>query len=158
MKKLLFSLLFIGFCFTATAQDYDMAVGFRLGYGSGITVKKVLNTNASLEGIIDFRYRGFAVTGLYEVNRYDVFDVDRLNWYFGAGAHVGSYRSFGTFVNCQDCNDNTFFMGLDGILGIEYNFTEVPINVSLDWKPALNLAGLTGFWGDNGALSARYYF
>ena len=34
------------------------------------------------------------------------------------------------------------------------------LNISLDWKPAINLvgAGDSFFWGDNGALSVRYIF
>jgi len=159
MKKTLIALLFVGFWINANAQDYDLAIGVRLGLGSGLTVKKVLSTDASVEGILDFRYRGFSVTGLYELNRYDAFDVDRLNWYYGGGAHVGTYRTFGsTLLTCVDCNNSEFFMGIDGIIGMEYNFTEIPVNVSIDWKPSFNLVGFRGFWGDNGALSARYYF
>jgi hypothetical protein len=41
---------------------------------------------------------------------------------------------------------------------LEYNFKEIPFNLSLDWKPALNLVGSSGFWGDGGAISIRYIF
>jgi hypothetical protein len=53
---------------------------------------------------------------------------------------------------------NYTVIGIDGILGIEYNFEEVPINIGVDWKPAFNLTGYSGFWGDGGALSIRYIF
>jgi hypothetical protein len=49
-------------------------------------------------------------------------------------------------------------IGVDGILGLEYNFSEVPINISIDWKPAFNLVGYSRFFGDGGALSLRYIF
>ena len=49
-------------------------------------------------------------------------------------------------------------IGIDGIIGLEYSFTEIPINVSIDWKPVLNIIGYSGFWGDGGALSVRYMF
>jgi len=35
---------------------------------------------------------------------------------------------------------------------------EVPFNISIDWKPAYNLWGYSGFWADGGALSIRYIF
>ena len=49
-------------------------------------------------------------------------------------------------------------IGIDGILGMEYNIQEIPFNISLDWKPAFNLIGYTGFWGDEIALSIRFIF
>ena len=49
-------------------------------------------------------------------------------------------------------------LGLDGVLGMEYNFTEAPINIGIDWKPAFNVAGNQDFWPDGGAISIRYIF
>jgi hypothetical protein len=49
-------------------------------------------------------------------------------------------------------------VGLDGILGLEYSFVGIPINISVDWKPAFNFAGHSGFWADGGAISIRYIF
>ena len=56
-------------------------------------------------------------------------------------------------ANAQDYN-----IGIDGIIGIEYNIEPIPFNISLDWKPGLNLIGYTGFWGDELAFSIRYIF
>ena len=58
----------------------------------------------------------------------------------------------------QNDNDNYTVIGIDGIIAIEYNFKEIPINISADWKPALNLVEHTRFWGDNGAISVRFIF
>jgi hypothetical protein len=49
-------------------------------------------------------------------------------------------------------------VGIDGIIGMEYNIEEIPFNISLDWKPGFNILGHTGFWGDELALSVRYIF
>jgi hypothetical protein len=49
-------------------------------------------------------------------------------------------------------------IGIDGILGLEYNFVEVPINLSIDWKPSFNIVNNHDFWADGGALSIRYIF
>ncbi|HAX94627.1 MAG TPA: hypothetical protein DCY25_11950, partial [Bacteroidales bacterium] len=74
------------------------------------------------------------------------------------GGHIGFWNGDNTYDRWGDAGTNYTVIGIDGILGIEYNFEEVPINIGLDWKPAFNLTGYSGFWGDGGALSIRYIF
>ena len=141
----------------ASAQDYDTGVGLRLGFSNGLTVKHFFSQRSAVEGLLSTRCHGFALTGLYEVHD-NAFDVDRLNWYFGGGGHIGFWNGDYTSSRWGDEGTNYTVVGIDGILGIEYNFLEIPINISLDWKPAFNLTGYSGFWGDGGALSIRYIF
>jgi len=56
------------------------------------------------------------------------------------------------------CEFATNNVGIDFILGLENNFKEIPFNISIDWKPAYNLTGYSGFWADGGAISIRYIF
>jgi hypothetical protein len=156
MKKIILTLTLVLFISVfVSAQDYNTGVGLRLGFSNGLTVKHFLSQRSAVEGLLATRWRGFDITGLYEVHN-QAFDVERLNWYFGGGGHVGFWN--GDNTNWGDRGTNYTIVGIDGILGIEYNFREVPINLSLDWKPAFNLTGYTGFWGDGGALSIRYIF
>ncbi len=138
-----------------SAQYYETAVGLRAGTFTGITAKHFFQGNQAIEGIVSFRWEGFNITGLYEVHN-DAFDVSGLEWYYGFGAHLGFWN--GRNVRWADDEGSYTVIGVDGIIGIEYNFAAVPINLSLDWKPAINLVGYTGFWGDGGALSIRYIF
>lgn len=154
MKKLLIVVAAAMLSFGVSAQSYDNAIGFRGGLASGLTFKHMMGDKAGFELLLDSRWSGFSFTALYEIHA-EAFEVEGLNWYYGGGAHAGSYRSN---VNNRYFNDERTVIGIDGILGIEYNISEIPINVSLDYKPALNLVGYSGFWGDNGALSIRYYF
>jgi hypothetical protein len=155
MKKAMFILLIaFFFVFESKAQDYSTGIGLRSGWGNGLTVKHFLHENAALEGLLDWRWHGFAITGLYEIH-HQAFDVNRLNWYYGVGGHIGFWD--GKYDNRFDSGTNTV-IGIDGILGLEYNFEEIPINLSVDWKPAFNLFGNSEFWGDGGALSIRYIF
>ncbi|MCK5823646.1 MAG: hypothetical protein KAG95_06555 [Bacteroidales bacterium] len=157
MKKLsllLLTVILVG-SLIVNAQDYKTAIGVRGGLANGLTVKHFVSKNAAFEGILSTRWQGFNITGLYEIHK-QAFDTDRLNWYYGAGAHVGFWD--GSNVSWADDNESYSVIGIDGILGLEYNFKEIPINISLDWKPALNLVGYSGFWGDGGALSVRYIF
>jgi hypothetical protein len=137
------------------AQDYKTGIGLRAGFSNGITIKHFVDKKAAFEGILATRWQGFDVTGLYEVHN-RAFDVDRLRWYYGAGAHIGFWN--GNNVTWGKAGTAYTVIGIDGVLGIEYSFNEAPINIGIDWKPAVNIIGYTGFWGDGGALSIRYIF
>ncbi len=138
------------------AQDYVDALGFRAGASLGVTYKHFLTRNAALEGIFSSRWRGFNLTGLYEVHA-NAFKVDGLNWYFGGGGHLGHW-SYYNGIGWLKPGDVATVIGIDGIIGMEYNIKDFPLNFSLDWKPAMNLIGYDGFWGDEVAFSIRYRF
>ena len=138
----------------ANAQDYKTGVGIRAGFSSGLTIKYFENHKAAFEGLLTTRWQGFDITGLYEIHN-QAFDVEHLNWYYGGGAHIGFYD--GNNVSWGTPGSSYTVVGIDGILGIEYNFREVPINIGIDWKPALNLVGYSGFWSEGG-ISVRYVF
>ncbi len=127
MKKLIVAILFAAATVgTSAAQDYNWAAGLRLGGDTGgISVKHKFNPSSGLE-LIGSAYwdNGFMVTGLYE--RYVPVIGKGFNFYYGAGAHIGGF-------------DKEFLLGADGIIGLEYKFDRVPIALSFDWKPALNL-------------------
>ena len=154
MKRFL-AILTVVILFTAvtTAQDYKNGIGLRGGLYNGITFKHFIGSKTAVELLGSTRWSGIEVTGLYQIHN-RAFDVDRLNWYFGGGAHIGFYN--GDNTTWGDLGTSYTVIGVDGILGIEYNFTELPINISLDWKPAFNFIGYSDFWGDGGALSVRY--
>lgn len=156
MRKVLIVVLMaissIGF-----GQDYSNAIGFRGGFSQGLTFKHFLGSNSAVEGILATRWKGFNLTGLYEIHA-NAFDVEGLNWYYGGGGHIGVYNGYLENKYFYDPTRTYTAIGVDGILGIEYNIGDIPINISADWKPAFNLVGYVGFWGDNGAISIRYYF
>lgn len=166
MKNALLIVLFCGLTVHLSAQDYSKAIGLRGSTWTGITYKQQLKEGRYGEAMLMFRYRGVELTGLYEVHKAQLEEVDRLNWYFGGGAHIGYYAwgwGRGGYGNSNafgyDPDPNyELTLGIDGILGIEYNIEELPINISLDWKPGFNFIGSSwGVW-DNGALSVRYYW
>ena len=144
------------FSFAADAQyDYKTAIGIRAGFSQGISVKHFLGHKDAVEVIGSFRYRGFQVTGLYERHA-NAFAVDHLYWYYGAGAHIGFWNYYDGHPWFDEDDGSKTVIGIDGILGIEYNIQDIPINVSLDYKPAFNLIGFSNAVFDGGALSIRY--
>ena len=130
------------------AQHYKTAVGVRLGPNTaavtgGFTVKHFINENTALEGIIGVN-NGFGVCGLYE-KHFNIAAVNNLQWFAGFGGYV----SF---------NNNNTFIGGAGIVGLDYKFEEIPLNISLDWKPELNIISTVNFQSSGVGLSARFTF
>jgi hypothetical protein len=157
MKKIIITCLFLFFLVSmSNAQDYKTGIGARLGFDQGLTVKHFIGEKPALEFLLATRWRGFELTGLYEVHN-TAFNTDGLKWYYGAGAHIGFWN--GNYTRgWGDPGTDYIVIGIDGILGLEYSFADAPINIGLDWKPAFNFTGYTGFWADQGALSIRFIF
>lgn len=155
MKKIAITVIMVSFfALLANAQDYKTGVGLRVGPASGFTIKHFFSEKSALEGLLTTKWHGFDFTGLYEVH-FPAFDTEYMRWFCGGGAHLGYYN--GDYVEWGSPGSTTAVMGFDGILGIEYTFEEVPINVGLDMKPVVNVIGHNGFWAEFG-ISARYVF
>jgi hypothetical protein len=158
MKKIVVTFLIVfSLVSISYAQDYNTGIGLRGGWESGLTIKHFVGAKSAFEGILATRWRGFEVTGLYEIHN-QAFNVDRFKWYFGFGGHIGFWNGDYTYHYWGEAGTTYTVVGIDGILGLEYSFSEVPINLSLDWKPAFNFVGYSGWWADGGALSIRYIF
>ena len=155
MKKIgLIVLFFVIICSVMKSQDYNTSVGVRIGLFNGITAKHFITMNTNVEGMLSTRWGGLVITGLYEI-QYPAFEVDHLYWYVGAGGHAGFLDDY---RNRPANYSSNAIIGVDGIIGLEYNFTEVPLNISLDWKPMFNFIEEVDFWGDDIGLSVRYLF
>jgi len=129
----------------------------RVAPSPGITFKTFLSEVSALELIGTTRWQGFNLTALYELN-INAFDTDNLNFFYGLGAHVGFWGdgNDGPPWLDDDDDDNGAIFGLDGILGLEFTFNEIPFNIGIDWKPALNLLPNADFWVDEVGLSVRF--
>ncbi|MES2417252.1 MAG: hypothetical protein V4541_03640 [Bacteroidota bacterium] len=158
MKKLIFTFIAAAALFTfsftdAQAQGYKNAIGGRFGSANGVSFKTGLNNKAMLELIGNFRSNKnvsyFNLTGLYEVYN-PINGAEGLNWYYGAGATIGSTKVKGY--------DGDVYLSANGVLGLDYKFNGAPINLSVDWVPALQLTPDTGFWGGDVGLGIRFTF
>lgn len=159
MKKylvlLILPLILLASSNTAQAQ-YKNALGLRLGPAWGVTFKHKFSEKNALELLLNSYWGSFVVTGLYEYHIPVI--TDGMNFYVGGGAHLGFYNYNSRWDRYWGTYRGGAFLGFDGILGLEYTFSEVPINLSIDWKPAFDFFGYHGFWGDGGAFSIRYAF
>lgn len=161
MKKLKLLTLFFLFSFsicinTSDAQNYKMAAGLRLGYPTSATLKYFITESSALEGYVGTRgwsgYRWFNVSGAYQIHR-GIDEVPGLQYYFGAGASVFFWNYDNVFLE----NNSSTSIGLQGYVGLDYVFEDVPINVSVDWVPTIFLNGYgSGFGAGYGTLAVRY--
>lgn len=117
-----------------TGSSYKTAIGVR-GLGtSGLTIKHFTESNKALEGIIGFYPNAFSATLLVE--RYaPAFNEPGLNWYYGIGGHIATQSDVVRNDGLYRRETSEFGLGIDGIFGIEYKIQEVPIAMSLDFKP-----------------------
>ena len=158
MKMKLFTLLmlfFMGISF-GNAQEYKSAIGLRLGYPLSASYKTFISETAAIEGVAGFRsfsgYSWFNVGGYYQIHK-ELGSTKGLQWYYGAGANL----YFWSFDSGFGGGSSTTSIGLSGVLGLDYKFSEAPLNISVDWIPTFFINGFgNGFSGGYGALAARY--
>ncbi|WP_069659179.1 hypothetical protein [Arcticibacter eurypsychrophilus] len=159
MKKFLLLFLISGVLLLAgtTAQaQYKNALGVRVGKANGITYKTFIQQNKALDFILNFEDDNkndrsfFRLTGLYEVHN-PINDLPGLRWYYGAGATIGN-------VNYKYNDNSDFLFSVDGVLGLDYKFSDAPINLALDWKPALVFSPYSKFDEKGLGLSVRITF
>jgi hypothetical protein len=152
--------LFVGFAVTAQAQDYNSAIGLRLGYPVSVSYKNFLGGGSNaIEVFAGFRsyagYGWFNIGGLYQVHK-PIGGAEGLSWYFGGGASAFFWNYDSGFV-FGDEDDSSFSLGLLGNLGLDYKFSGAPINISLDWVPTFFVNGYgNGFGAGYGGLAVRY--
>ncbi len=157
MKKLVIVLfIVVSSVVTVKAQDYKTSLGLRAGVPYGLTIKHFVGKYNAVEGILASRYQGFVITGLWEFEKWTG-HFPGLNWFWGVGPHIGFWDA-GNNPNLNSSYSGGAVIGADGILGLEYTFDEISLNLSLDVLPTVNLIGSTGWGGINGALSIRYVF
>ena len=149
--KSIFILSLLLFSVIGYSQNYTTAIGLKGGYpGFGtLNIKHCLTSNTALEGSLG----GFSKAGLgsgafvivdYEINN----NLESgFTWHYGGGALLG-------FTN--DLSGDSFLhTGINGIVGLEYTFEDVPINCSIDTGPFIFFSPYVSFaWG--GGLSIRY--
>jgi opacity protein-like surface antigen len=171
MKKHFYSLLLLmGIVVTSFGQDLSKnAIGLRLGdndgFGGEISYQRALSKENRLELDLGFRTSNdvdaFKLTGIYQW----VWDIDNnFNWYAGAGAAIGSW-SYDKRINSGQgsvtISDSGIIMALVGNIGIEYNFDDVPLQLSLDFRPEIYFNSddyRTDNFGPDIALGIRYKF
>jgi hypothetical protein len=136
-------------------SEYQSAIGLRLGAytNMNVTYKHFLNDQAALElvgglGFWAFGYTRMGLAGIYQHHMPLKLDgLDGLNWYLGVGAY--------TSIDVYRFLSNRFNIGGMVGVGLDYKFPDYPVNVSIDFYPALNIINrfyITAY----GGVAVRY--
>jgi hypothetical protein len=147
----------------AQTESRSLSIGIRAGDPTGITGKYFIRDNHALEGIISLWPYGPAFTGLYEIHA-QAFSVEGLHWYYGAGGHVRLYRASWYQKNLDWYYPRSRYaggvgIGVDAILGMSYKIAPIPISLSVDFKPTVEIATQRSLYFDlESAISFRYHF
>lgn len=150
MKKI-FAVVLAAFAFTFAASAQPKAIGVRVGYGAEVSYQHYLGGSNFLEADLGFMSNGFRLTGVYDFN---LGNSGNFNFYAGPGASLG-------LVNGYDANNNVvtrLSAAVVGQVGAEFAVPGVPLNFSLDWRPAIYFTGGNVFGWDGFALGIRYRF
>lgn len=140
MKKIIMiAAMVLGFAVAASAQP--KALGLRVGYGAELSYQHNVGENfieADL-GLESFKNLGIAATYNFNIAQFG----EGFNFYAGPGIGLGM--------------GETLSVGIAGQAGIEYNFSEAPVQVSLDVRPYFDFVGV-GLVGWYPHLGVRYRF
>lgn len=155
MKKLFLAVVVtLGISTIAQAQTNAKAIGGRIGLGGEVSYQHPLQTKTRAEvnlGMYGWSgYGDFVLTGIHQ---WLFAPNNGFNLYAGVGPQIGSYW-YGE-------NNNKYGLGLGvaGQFGGEYNFSDIPLQLSLDWRPSFSiLPAKRGFGYDGFGLGIRYRF
>lgn len=167
MKKQLLILLFaiLGGGAMVNAQTSESksggnAIGIRFSggnfLGGEISYQKWLSSANRLEVDLGFNsYKhgnGFNLAGIYQW----VWNIDGgFNWYAGPGAELGSWSWDSDY---DGAGDSGFYLGIGGQIGVEYNFHEIPLMLSVDTRPMISIGNGYDDYNFGLALAVRYTF
>ena len=160
MKKVLFTLLLTAGIFSITnvqAQNYRTALGVRLSsaapmVNNSVSVKQFITETTAIEGLLSFG-DPLAIGALVEFHK--PLASAGLSYFYGAGGYIAFVKTFNTNTQKTSSDPN---LGAQGIVGLDYKFSNIPLNLSLDWKPELNIVNDINFEPAAVAFTARFTF
>ncbi|MBN1924342.1 MAG: hypothetical protein JW798_00775 [Prolixibacteraceae bacterium] len=147
--KILFLLLILTLGLaTVKAQKFERAVGIRLGHSSGIYYDVEKEDLSTLRFMITFREGGDQFIAMKYFHNYS-FDKlpENFSIYYGYGIHAG-YTKWEQYIQNEEHGYywekiSAPVIGLDGLIGVSYDFRRIPLSITCDLKPYFD------FWGKN---------
>lgn len=144
MKKLL---LIVAVVIASYSFGNAQEIGIRFGDVSGgnVAIDGIFGTGQFSRIHADISFgNGVGVDALWDF-LYRPIGGEAFNWYVG----VGPYALFGNDI---------FDFGVAGEIGLEYQFSTVPIALGIDWRPMFEIVDNTDLHAGGFGFNIRYVF
>jgi hypothetical protein len=153
MRYLITTIVLFASLLAVRAQSFEKAVGIRLGYSNAIFFEKQNDELSSTRYMLNWRENGRQFTAMkifrrYNLDQFSDFQLGdiagKVSFYYGYGVHGGYVKweqpitdEQGHYYKTQSAP----VFGLDGTLGLSYDFKRLPLSLTLDTKPFFD------YWG-----------
>lgn len=160
MKKLLVIVLLAAstaFVNDVNAQDYKTALGVRLSssnamQNNSVSFKQFITDRTAIEALFTFG-DPLALGALLEFHK--PLNAAGLTYFYGGGGYISFVKTVSTATLKEKTEPN---FGAQGVIGLDYKFSNIPLNISLDWKPELNIVNDINFEPAAIGFTARFTF
>ena len=141
----------------ASAQDYKTALGVRLSssaanVNNSISLKHFINETTAVEALFSFG-DPIALGALVEFHK--PLSASGLRYFYGGGAYLSFVKTYNPVKQRNESDPN---FGAQGVIGLDYKFANAPLNLSIDWKPELNIVSDINFEPAAVGFTARFTF
>ena len=134
--------------------------------GIGLTGKSFLNNSVALEGQLNagglFADEGRSYTVVANLEYHFSLEDPRWRVFFGGGIYGGTWNHDKDFLFREGYTrkpEREAILGVNGIGGTEFFLKKIPVGISADFRPAINILSDVDFFSHNMfGLSVRYYF
>lgn len=146
MKRAILTILILLVVTSLMAQRFEKSVGVRVGQTNAIFFDVQNKDLSSYRFMLSWREEGTQFTAMkyYHLYKLDNFP-DYISVYYGYGVHAGFtkwdqyYRNTEHGYYWDEASAPVF--GLDGLIGLSYDFKRVPMSITCELKPFFD------FWG-----------
>lgn len=142
------------------SQNYSTAIGIKSGYpGYGsLNLKKFTGSDFAFDVLGGWKFNSSSSSYiwaqcLFEKNK-NIVNTSGANWYYGAGPAVGLW-TVGGYTTKKGKYHDGIWLGLDAVIGIEYTFSAIPLNIAIEAGPSVNVFPYVGVDG-LGNIALRY--
>lgn len=160
MKELIIMAAILGMNITPLwSQSYGTTFGLRFGNQPnhrtiGLTGQHRLMKGLTLEGIVQSDFNNNTTVHAL-VQRHQRLVTKRFNYYYGTGISLGTEESIQKNPVTREITTTygNATLGMDLILGVE--ITLLKANISIDYKPNINITGRNPWYSGQVGISAR---
>ncbi len=137
----------------AQAQDRGFGIGAQVTNPAGLSFKGWVSETGALASVMSFSISENNSTFYLHLDYLNHKTYDELEWDFGYMSYY--YGGGARFIWREAAFDNSFF-ALRGPAGLNFNFTEVPVDFYIEIAPTFEVSPEFSF-GFTGGIGFRYF-